>query len=60
MNYLLLPTTGVTKIGLVSLGTLTNVSVYVLMVAILDVGGQYLFNMQLEFKTHLELFNMFW
>ena len=42
-----------TKIGLDSLGTLKNVSEYVLKVVILDVGGQYIFNMLVGFKTHL-------
>ena len=53
MNYLLLPTIRMTKIGLDSLGTLKNVSEYVLKVVILDVGGQYIFNMLVGFKTHL-------
>ena len=43
----LLSMTCVTKIGPVSLGTLANG----LMVVILDVGGQYLFNMHVEFNT---------
>ena len=40
----------VTKIGLVSLGTLANISIYCLMVVILGVGDQYLFNMHQEFN----------
>ena len=42
--------TGVTKIELVSLGTLANVSVYGLMVVIPDAGDQYLLNMHVEFN----------
>ena len=48
--------TRVTKIRLVSLGTLANVSEYGLMVLILDFVDQYLFNMHVEFNC-IELFN---
>lgn len=57
-NYLSLPTARVTKIGLVSLKTLSNVSVYALLVVISNAGGYYVFDVRVEFKAHLELFSM--
>ena len=59
MNNLSLPATHVKKIGLVSLGTLSNASVFVLLVVIAGTGGQYLFNVGMEFKTNQELFKQF-
>ena len=46
-----------TRIGLVSLDTLVNVFAVVLYIAIPGAGSQYLFNMRVEFETHLETVN---
>ena len=54
MNNRSLPTTRVIRTRLVSLGTLANVFVFVLMIVILEEGGQYLFDMSVEFKAPLD------
>ena len=47
-----LPKTRVASIGPVSLGTLANVFVLVLLTVISDAGDQYLFNMHVEFSQN--------
>ena len=54
MNYWSLPTRLVIMIRLNSLGIVANVFAYVLLIVIPDSGGQHLFNMRVEFKTHSE------
>ena len=49
-----LSATGVASTGLISLDTLANIFVRVILIFVLDVSVMYLFNMCVEFETYLK------